>query len=56
MLNSYLDQLQGSVYQAHQELVSFGIMITSDAIKCRYLGKMDGSHTLLEPSKITMKR
>ncbi|WP_335337966.1 site-specific integrase [Pedobacter sp. PACM 27299] len=51
MLNSYLDQLQSSIYQAHQELVSFGIGITSEAIKCRYLGKMDGSHTLLEAVK-----
>lgn len=51
MLNSYLDQLQSSVYQAHQELVSLGIGITSEAIKCRYLGKMDGSHTLLEAVK-----
>ncbi|KEQ30328.1 hypothetical protein N180_10280 [Pedobacter antarcticus 4BY] len=51
MLNSYLDQLQNSVYQAHQELVGFGIGISSEAIKCRYLGKMNGSHTLLEAIK-----
>ena len=51
MLNSYLDQLQSSVYQAHQELISFGHAISSEAIKCRYLGKMNGSHTLLEAVK-----
>ncbi|SDM86912.1 phage integrase SAM-like domain-containing protein [Pedobacter antarcticus] len=38
-------------YQAHQELVGFGLGITSEAIKCRYLGKMDGSHILLEAVK-----
>jgi len=50
-LNTYLDQLQTSVYQAHQVLNQAGEIITSDAIKNVFLGKAVVSHTLLEAIK-----
>jgi len=48
MLNAYLDQLQTFVYGAHQSLIKVGEVITADAIKNRYLGKGEKSHTLME--------
>jgi site-specific recombinase XerD len=51
MLNNYLDQLQTSVYEAHQRIVKSGEIITADAIKNRYLGKAEISHTLMEAVK-----
>ena len=42
---------QKNINLAHQELVSFGIGITSEASKCRHLGNTEGSHTLLEAVK-----
>ncbi|WP_158800219.1 site-specific integrase [Pedobacter sp. L105] len=48
LLNTYLDQLQTSVYQAYHSLDQAGEIITSEAIKNSYLGKTVVSHTLLE--------
>ncbi|SHE56087.1 phage integrase SAM-like domain-containing protein [Pedobacter caeni] len=48
MQNAYLDQLQTFVYDAHQSLIKVGETITADAIKNRYLGKGEKSHTLME--------
>ena len=51
LLNTYLDQLQTSVYQAYHVLNQAGEIITSDAIKNVFLGKAVVSHTLLEAIK-----
>ena len=51
LLNTYLDQLQTSVYQAHQVLNQTGEIITSDAIKNTFLGKTVTSHTILDAIK-----
>ena len=51
MLNVYLDQLQNSVYLAHQAVVNSGLFITAEAIKNKYLGKADSIHTLMEAIK-----
>lgn len=51
ILNVYLDQLQALIYKAHQSLIKAGEMITADAIRNKYLGKAEKSHTLLEAVK-----
>jgi hypothetical protein len=51
LLNAYLDQLQTLVYQAYHSLTHAGEMITSNAIKNSFLGKVVISHTLLEAIK-----
>lgn len=48
MLNSHLDHLQNSVYQAHLNLLNSGENITAENMKCKYLGKTEKSHTLME--------
>ena len=48
MLNDYLNQLQNSVYYAHQALIVSDLPVTSDAIKRQYLGEIEVIHTLLE--------
>lgn len=51
LLNTYLDQLQSSIYEAQQSMIRDGETITADAVKNRYLGKSVISHTLLEAIK-----
>ncbi len=48
ILNSHLDHLQNSIYQTHISLLSSGANITAESIKCKYLGKAEKKHTLLE--------
>lgn len=51
LLNAYLDQLQGSVYNAHESLIKADEMITADTLKNKHLGKSVEFHTLLEAVK-----
>ncbi|WP_246040951.1 Arm DNA-binding domain-containing protein [Flavivirga rizhaonensis] len=47
-LNAYLDQVYGKLLQCHKQLVEEDKIITSNAIKSRYLGEDDNSKTLKE--------
>ena len=46
-LNSFLDQLQNMVYDAHASLIKAGHNITAGSIKNRFLGRKEKSQTLL---------
>jgi len=46
--NSYLDNLQAMIYQAHQTLTEAKNVITAESIKNLFLGKEEKVHTLLE--------
>ncbi|MEP5338344.1 MAG: site-specific integrase [Algibacter sp.] len=48
VLNAYLDQVYGKLLQCHKQLLEEDRIITSDAIKSRYLGEDENSKTLLE--------
>ncbi|MEP3383072.1 MAG: site-specific integrase [Flavobacteriaceae bacterium] len=45
-LNAYLDQVYGKLLQCHKQLLEEDKIITSDAIKSRYLGEDENSKTL----------
>ncbi len=47
-LNAYLDQVYGKLLQCHKQLIEEDKIITSNAIKSRYLGEDDTSKTLKE--------
>jgi site-specific recombinase XerD len=47
-LNTYLDNLQAKVYEAHRQLVEAGLPLTSEAIKNKLLGKEEKGRTLVE--------
>ncbi|TKC03595.1 site-specific integrase [Pedobacter cryotolerans] len=47
-LNSFLDQLQNMVYDAHASLIKAGHNITANSIKNRFIGREDKSQTLLQ--------
>ncbi|SFT07668.1 Site-specific recombinase XerD [Zhouia amylolytica] len=47
-LNAYLDQVYAKLLQSHKELLEEDKIISSDAIKSRYLGEDDNSKTLRE--------
>ncbi|SFG40998.1 phage integrase SAM-like domain and Arm DNA-binding domain-containing protein [Pontibacter chinhatensis] len=47
-LNAYLDHLQAKVYEAHRQLVEAGIPLTAEAIKNKFLGKVEKGRTLVE--------
>ncbi len=48
ILNAYLDQVYTKLLQCHKELLEEDKIISSDAIKTRYLGEDDNSKTLRE--------
>jgi site-specific recombinase XerD len=50
-LNAYLDNLQGMIYDAHKSLTEDKLAVTAESIKCKFLGKEEKSHTLLEAIK-----
>jgi integrase len=50
-LNAYLENMKARVYAAHARLSIDGAEITADSVKCRYLGKEEKSHTVLEAIK-----
>ncbi|MEE9363120.1 MAG: site-specific integrase [Cellulophaga sp.] len=47
-LNAYLDQIYGKLLQCHKQLLEEDKIISSDAIKSRYLGADDNHKTLIE--------
>lgn len=50
-LNSYLDNMKAEVYAAHTLLSVDGAEITAESVKCKYLGKEEKKHTILEAIK-----
>ena len=50
-LNAYLENIRAEVYASHTLLSAEGAEITADSVKCRYLGKEEKHHTLLEAIK-----
>ncbi|PCJ94408.1 MAG: integrase [Flavobacteriaceae bacterium] len=48
ILNTYLDQVYNKLLESHKELMEEDKIISSDAIKSRYLGEDDDSKTLKE--------
>ncbi len=50
ILNAYLDGVYHKLLQCHKELIEEDKVLSSDAIKSRYLGKDDDSKTLKELS------
>lgn len=51
-LNAYLDNMKAEVYAAHTLLSVDGVIITADSVKCKFLGKEEKTHTILEAIKI----
>src|SRR5690606_16645733 len=47
-LNSYLDGVYGKLLDCHKELLEEDRVLSSDAVKSRYLGEDDNSKTLRE--------
>jgi site-specific recombinase XerD len=47
LLNRYLDQVRGRIFEAYEQLVSEKKLITSQAIKARFLGEDDKHYSLL---------
>jgi len=54
-LNSYLDKMKAGVTASHTLLCKEDTEITAEAIKCKYLGKADKTHTICEAIKIHNK-
>ncbi|MBB6238221.1 site-specific recombinase XerD [Pedobacter sp. AK013] len=52
MFNAYLDKMKADVSAAHTLLCLENAEITAERIKCKYFGKSDHAHTLLEAIKI----
>ncbi len=48
LLNQYLNQIRNKVYEAYEELLSENKLITSQAIKARFLGEDEKSRSLIE--------
>jgi hypothetical protein len=53
MLNVYPDQLQNHVYLAHQALANPDLLVSAEAIKNKYLDKVDHTHTINEDIKLS---
>jgi len=52
MFNAYMDKMKADVSAAHTMLCLENAEITAESIKCRYFGKSDHAHTLLEAIKL----
>jgi integrase len=50
-LNAYLENMKAEVYAAHSQLSVDGAEITADGVKCKFLGKEEKAHTILEAIK-----
>ena len=51
-LNSYLDKMKAGVTAAHTSLCVEDADISAESIKCKYLGKAEKMHTIMEAIKI----
>ena len=47
-LNNYLEEVNGGLFKCYQDLKLEGKLITSQAIKARYLGEDDRSHSIMD--------
>ena len=47
-LNAYLDNLQSMINQIYRDFFDAGEVITSEGIKCRFIGREVRRHTLME--------
>lgn len=52
ILNAYLENMKAEVYAAHSQLNADGDAITADGVKCKFLGKAEKTHTIMEAIKI----
>ena len=52
ILNAYLENMKAEVYAAHSQLNVDGAAITADSVKCKFLGKAEKTHTIMEAIKI----
>ncbi|SEB22325.1 Site-specific recombinase XerD, partial [Pedobacter hartonius] len=50
-LNAYLENMKAEVYAAHSQLSVDGAEITADSVKCKFLGKEEKAHTIMEAIK-----
>lgn len=48
ILNQYIDQVRSELFQAYQDLRVEKVLITSEAIKSKFLGEDQNRHTVLE--------
>lgn len=51
-LNSYLDKMKAGVTAAHTALCVEDAEISADSVKCKFLGKAEKTHTIIEAIKI----
>ncbi|SDF76659.1 Phage integrase SAM-like domain-containing protein [Pedobacter terrae] len=51
-LNSYLDKMKAGVTAAHTSLCLEDAEISAESVKCKYLGKAEKMHTIMEAIKI----
>ncbi|MFF5382925.1 site-specific integrase [Pedobacter suwonensis] len=51
-LNAYLENMKAEVYASHSQLSVDGAEITADSVKCKFLGKEEKGHTILEAIKL----
>jgi hypothetical protein len=51
-LNSYLDKMKAGVTAAHTALCVEDAEISAEGVKCKYLGKAEKAHTIMEAIKI----
>jgi ribosomal protein L24 len=52
IMNAYLENMKAEVYAAHSQLSVDGAAITADSVKCKFLGKSEKTHTIMEAIKI----
>lgn len=52
ILNAYLENMKAEVYAAHSQLNVDGAVITADSVKCKFLGKAEKTHTIMEAIRI----
>ncbi|SHF49614.1 hypothetical protein SAMN03080594_104373 [Arenibacter palladensis] len=55
ILNSYLDQVRSKLMQCHNQLIQEDKIISSNAIKLRFLGEDSVTKSLLDLTNITMR-
>lgn len=51
-LNSYLDKMKAGITAAHTALCVEDAEISAEGVKCKYLGKAEKTHTIMEAIKI----
>ncbi|WP_113662374.1 site-specific integrase [Pedobacter nanyangensis] len=51
-INAYLEKMRVDIFAIYTLMTVENLEITSESIKCRYLGKEEKSHTLLEAIKV----